>query len=200
MFKNQKNIFLFLLILFYLEPSFAQSFGDLPKIDAMFANFHSSAISLINLIKYLSATVGVYLCVSSIFGFIKVANGREEIKKPIATFIAGVFMFSLIPSLMVIENTMALPASPGDILIPGPSNSSDAFTAARDGVLAFIQMIGYIAFFRGILLLNQAGMGKNDVMGKGLTHLFGGAAAINIKIFAQVLGNTFAPGIAIPLG
>lgn len=187
------------MVLAYLEPALAQSATGSLKIDGMFANFHSSAIEVINLIKYLSVTVGVYMCVSGLLGFLRVANGREELKKPLSTFIAGVFMFSLLPSLMVIENTLALPASPGDLLMPGPSGGSDALIAAKEGILAFIQLIGYVAFFRGILLLNQAGLGKNEAMGKGLTHLFGGAMAINIRVFAQVLGNTFAPGVTLPI-
>ena len=68
------------------------------------------------------------------------------------------------------------------------------------GVIYFIRLIGYIAFVRGFLLLNQAGsgqQGQQGSIGRGLTHIFGGAAAINLKEFATIIGNTIAPGVTI---
>lgn len=59
------------------------------------------------------------------------------------------------------------------------------------GVIYFIRLIGYIAFVRGFLLLNQAGSGQQGgqcgLIGRGLTHIFGGAAAINLKEFATII-------------
>ncbi len=46
-------------------------------------------------------------------------------------------------------------------------------------ILQFVQLVGILAVFRGILLLNAA-VDRRATVGAGLTHLAGGALAINI--------------------
>jgi hypothetical protein len=89
-------------------------------------------------------------------------------------------------------------SGPGNILVQGGSGVTAQAQAAMVGVLTFIRLIGYIAFIRGWLLINQAGQGKDGTLGRGITHIFGGAAAINVQITAGILANTFAPGVPMP--
>ena len=72
---------------------------------------------------------------------------------------------------------------------PTGSSSTDALVSS---VVLIMQVVGVIAFIRGILLLNSAG-GHNaqpGSVGKGLTFIVGGLMAINIYGTWQMLVNT----------
>ena len=69
--------------------------------------------------------------------------------------------------------------------------------AAILGVMTFIRMVGYLAFIRGWLMLNQSAQGKDGMMTRSFTHICGGIAAINVKTTAYMLAATFAPGLPI---
>ena len=56
------------------------------------------------------------------------------------------------------------------------------------------------AFFRGFLMLKRMADGDNQAtVGRALTHIFGGAAAINVNATAAMLAATFAPTMNMPL-
>lgn len=57
-----------------------------------------------------------------------------------------------------------------------------------------IQLIGTIAFIRGLILLTQHGHGQQGSMTKAITHMIGGIFCINIYQFIQVITNTLALG------
>lgn len=170
-----------------------------PGIGEMFANFQGSAEAIIKLIKTASYIIGLYLIVGSIFKFTQLSNqGQMTMKTPIIMFLSGVGIFALTGSLSVVSQTLAMGDGPGSLLMPSGGGMAASTSAAILGVLTFIRMVGYIAFIRGWLLLNQHGQGKEGTLGKGLTHIGGGVAAINVTVTAKILANTFAPGMPMP--
>ena len=113
-------------------------------------------------------------------------------------FFVGIGIFSLISTVSILSQTLSMGIGPGDSLVPVRPGLGSVTKEGLTGVLWFVRLVGYIAFIRGWLLLNQAGQGKDGSIGRALTHLGGGVAAINIDITATILMNTFAPG-ATPL-
>ena len=97
---------------------------------------------------------------------------------------------------------MALGAATGTELSRVPSGGgAPGAAAALEGVLLFVKMIGHIAFLRGFLILKGVAEGsQNQTVGKALTHILGGAAAININATVEILANSFAPGLAGGIG
>jgi intracellular multiplication protein IcmC len=170
-----------------------------PGIGEMFANFQGSAEAIIRLIKAAAYIMGLYLIVGSIFKFTQLSGqGQTTLKMPLIMFLSGVGIFALTGSLSVASQTLAMGNGPGSLLMPSGAGMNAATSAAILGVLTFIRMVGYLAFIRGWLLLNQHGQGKEGTLGRGLTHIGGGVAAINVTITAKILANTFAPGLPMP--
>jgi len=194
-------------LLFFQNPAFAQSVtgsasscSATVNLNSMFCNFKESAEAITKLIKYSSWIIGLYLVISSVFKFSQLgSNPQMSPKIPIVTFFVGIGVFSLTGAVSIAMETMAMSGANGAGAFLAPKAGVGDFTAGGIlGVLTFIRMVGYLAFVRGFLLLNQAGLGKEGVLGRGLTHIFGGAAAINVQGTADILANTLAPGLPMP--
>ncbi len=193
-FKNKNiSIFSLLAIMMLLSPvdAYAQV---VPTLDTMFTSFTASSKALTTLVKYTSYIIGLFLIISGVFKFSQLgSNPQMSPKVPITMFLAGTGVFALTGTINIVQETMAMGSGPGDMLATaGGSGSLAAMTAAGiTGVLYFIRLLGYVAFVRGWLFINQAGQGKEGVLSRGLTHLFGGVAAINIQLTAQILAKSF---------
>lgn len=187
-----------MLVFLLLQVSFAFAGTTASNIGSMFVNFESSAYSIINLIQKASLVIGLFLIFGSVLKFIEVANGKAQIRTPLIMFLAGIGCFMMLSSLDVITNTLSMGSkvsNPGDVLMSAGGTSSGS-AAIIKSILVFVQMVGALAFVRGWLLINQyAQQAREGILGRALTHLFGGALAINIKWSAAVLLNTFAPGL-----
>ena len=73
--------------------------------------------------------------------------------------------------------------------------SLDVFESTITAALTFFQIIGFISFIRGWLILKNSVEGTGQAtMAQGLTHIFGGALAINIYYILNVLDYTFGTG------
>lgn len=79
--------------------------------------------------------------------------------------------------------------------ITGSSGSNDVADKAIKAVLAFIQIVGVIAFFRGWLLLKKAVEGGQATIAQGLTHIIAGAMCVNMDKMLAIIDETFGTGI-----
>lgn len=75
------------------------------------------------------------------------------------------------------------------------ATNTAAIDKTVEAILMFIQVIGMIAFVRGWLVLKKAAEGGQATVAQGLTHLIGGAMAVNIAWMLKVMDNTFGTGI-----
>jgi len=167
-------------------------------IASMFANGTKTWIAAQKLVIFFGYIMGAYLIVGAVMKMPQLSDPQARVspKTPIAMFFVGIFLFTLMGMLEAVTVTMSMGSGPGSALI-GQVSGSGTMAAAITGVLTFIRLIGYIAFVRGWLMLNQTAQGKDGVMGRALTHILGGVAAINVKTTAYMLAATFAPGIPI---
>lgn len=171
-----------------------------PNIAQMFANFSSTSVALMSLAVGVSFVIG--LCVTGV-GLFKLkkfseSNGQIPFSQPLIILFVGMALVVLPGFIDTTTETMSLGSNTatsvlavnvGDGSIPGMSD-------AMRGILLFVKLVGHLAFIRGFLILKDMGEGKNGAsMGRALTHIFGGAAAININATIAMLGATFAPGM-----
>ncbi len=198
MLKKWLYISFILTIALLPEISFAQT-----NIGTMFANFRTSAQALTVLIQTTAYVIGVALVIGSVYKLSQMSNAQGQItfKQPLFMFISGISIFALTGVVSIASQSLAMGTGPGAILLPTGGGITASTGAAIQGILIFIRLVGYIAFIRGFLLLNQygqGGQGGQGALGRALTHIAGGAAAINIQVTAKILVNTFAPGLPLP--
>ena len=189
---NNKFLTLIAIIPLLLISMDAQAGATVGALDSMFANFKASAEAITKLVKFASYIIGLFLVIGSIFKFAQLgSNPQLSPKTPITMFFVGIGIFSLTSAMSIVSQTMAMGSGGGAILMPSAPGMGAVTAAGLHGVLLFIRMVGFIAFVRGWLLLNQAGQGKEGVIGRGWTHIGGGVAAINVDLTAKILGNSF---------
>ena len=77
------------------------------------------------------------------------------------------------------------------------SDSSGTLGEAKEGAVALMQIIGYVSFVRGLILLNRASQSNAQpgTVGKGILHLVGGVLSINIVGTLEIVQNTFGLNI-----
>lgn len=200
--KNIKKIFTAFSIMLMTAPAFAQS----ANVGSMFVAFQPSVQALIKLAIAVSMIMGLVLIINSIYKLAQLGENAgqrgESLKGPLFTFACGIALFGLMLSLRTVGETMLMGSGPGDFLLPGSSGASGMSQTVILAVLWFIRLVGFLALIRGFLLLNkhgQANGGQQGELGRGLTHIFGGVAAIHIDFTARILANTFAPGVTFPI-
>jgi hypothetical protein len=159
-------------------------------------NIAGPIVHLFSVISFLS---GIYMVIR---GLIKGSKFGQDAKATVGTIAAniviGTILFTIGSSL---DTIMATVFGDGNISGSGSVVSFIGYNFGagtgpfQDGVtaaLAFVQMIGMIAFIRGWLILKDAveGLGQKTVA-QGLTHILGGVLAINIYRFLDVMDWTF---------
>lgn len=182
------------LVLLTSVPAEAQ-----PTVGSMFASGTATWVAGMKALKIVAYLMGAYLIVAGIMKMPQLADPQARVspKTPIAMFIIGIALFTLIGMVDMVSATMTMGSGAGEALLGKVNGGTGNMAAAVTGVLTFIRMIGYIAFIRGWLMLNQSAQGKDGMMSRALTHICGGVAAINIKTTAYMLAATFAPGLPI---
>lgn len=181
------------------EPALAQG-----SIVNMFANGLASFEALIRLVKLTAAIIGLFLVINSIYKFSQMGTDPKITAKiPITMFLCGVGIFAVVATTGVLTNTLAVGENgPGELLVKATNiKGADITKQGLLSIVTFIRLLGYIAFIRGWIIINDYAQGKQQAsLGKGLTHLIGGVFAINITATAGMLANTFAPGVPTPFG
>lgn len=200
--KDRRCITLAQWILTFLAMSiYQQAFAE-NNISTMFANGEASFKSIMTLVGASSFVIGIIIGAMALFKLKEVNDGRATIKTPIMWTIVSAALISLPASIGTIATTLTAKGYHGTGLLSSIQDTSGlpGVAEALSGVLIFVQLLGHIAFVRGLFLLKDAGAGKDGTLGRGLTHLFGGAAAINIQTTVGILARTFFKGVTMPMG
>lgn len=114
----------------------------------------------------------------------------------IMTFVASGALFSFADMMGVFSSSMFGNTTVMTDLDIDSSIVSDATERARleavvESVMAFVMIVGYIAFIRGWFVLKAFADGSNNAtLAQGLTFLFGGALAINLGELVNMLQTT----------
>ncbi|EGS6813482.1 hypothetical protein I5A55_005032 [Salmonella enterica] len=143
--------------------------------------------------------VGCWLAFLAIVNYKNAADGKSGIAKPIVQTVIASLMVAIskfIPILSDTLNNKAAEFSPQSLLSDIPQDAL-GLNLAFTSVLLFVQMLGTIAIFRGMLMLWEAtnkGAGSG-LIGKSWTHIIGGVLAVNIQLTIATVASTFYPGV-----
>lgn len=116
-------------------------------------------------------------------------GGSRNIFSPLMTILVGALLIYFVSSYQVGLQTLFGTSTPSPLTYTGGSDYSEELINA---VVLLMQLVGCIAFIRGLLLLNSAS-GHNaqpGSYGKALTFIIGGLLAINVYGTWQVIINT----------
>ncbi len=124
-------------------------------------------------------------------------SGSSNIKEPVIYFVVAAMLLYFPSGLQVLLMTTFGESS---ILQYAPLNSSNQSLNVLFGLNSnvgrslalIIQVIGLIAFIRGLVLIaRSASQGQPPGgTGKGLVHVFGGILAMNIVATLEIINNT----------
>lgn len=186
-----------LLGLLALAPGVA--LAQAPDIAQMFANFSESSVALMNMVRWAAFLIGIIISSIAIMKFKEhsESGGRVKLGTPIFLTVIGACLLAFPGSVSTVTETLALGSNSATELTRVPDGGGvPGMAAALAGILLFIKLIGHIAFVRGFLLLKNLAEGQQGAgLGRALTHIFGGAMAININATVGILAATFAPGM-----
>lgn len=164
------------------------------SLDKVAEAFAQSIPSLSHLISLSATVAGLFLMLRAVFMLPQLEQGRVEAGKIMWLLLSGVILWSLLPFVSTVMGTFgmgSINAQPDNILTQAYAVGNDGgFNTTINSVLTFVSMIGLIAFIRGTLILKALGENKDGAMGRALTHIIAGAAAINIKWTVAMLATS----------
>ncbi len=168
---------------------------DLTTLILRLKLFLSDFWMLVEWIAWLTGAAAVVIGVNAAGRRADQGPGQGGWAGPIAWMLSGFALLS-IPKLVDSLTATMIPGqwthATSQIFSTAPNLMAafDGAAAAETivGILRIIQFIGFLAVFRGILLLNAAAQpAQRATVGAGMTHLAGGALAVNISAVLGIL-------------
>jgi hypothetical protein len=174
-----------------------------PSLDQMMINLITNIKAPMGfLIWSLSAILGLFFLVSA---FVRMAKGAGQDgprgslgSGTVGRVIIGAILLSLAATADIFTTTIfgGAGAQFSGMNIPGVAAPTLARAeSVMAAILVFIQIIGFIAFMRGFLMLRALADGNNGVStAAAATHIVGGAVAINISPALEIIQTTVCGG------
>lgn len=163
----------------------------------MLENFASQFPDIEELVTAAAYVLGFVFMVRGIY-YLKIygelrtmMSSNASLRPPLTYLLVGVAFLYLPSTIDVVLATVY-----GSDEVTPISYTSEtggvAYGEALKVFYMFIQLIGYIAFVRGwIIISHTAQQGGRETVGKGITHIIGGILAINVIATKDILWNTF---------
>jgi intracellular multiplication protein IcmC len=166
-------------------------------INAMARNLSANLPQLDKFVFGIAFMVGVWFIYSAVMKLRIYGESRvmmpvnANFSGPLLKFITGIVLIAL-PSFVDIS-TYTIWGSTSLLTYDYAGLLPVGWKDLEMGLLGIIQLFGYIAFVRGLIMLkNTAGQNApQGIMGKSLIHLIGGIFCINIVGTIYVLEATF---------
>lgn len=162
---------------------------------ALFSDIYGPLMSIIFAFGYLA---GLILTVVGISRIIKTAQdgprGPASLGTIMTFVIAGV-LFSLSSIMGVFSSSMFKSATVATYAVLETTSGDNAVDqhvlAIISTILVFMTIIGYISFMRGFFIIKDVaeGSGQASLMA-GVTHIFGGALAVNLGPLLNAVQST----------
>ena len=110
----------------------------------------------------------------------------------VASFLTTAALLGFPAAMDVVRSTIGLTQMAASPLAYVQQNASSG-SAIESAVYIYVAFFGFIAFIRGIFILNKLGSPnkRGDELGRGLTHLIGAVAATNLAEIVKALKALF---------
>lgn len=159
----------------------------------MLVNISKQVPSLMRLVTAIAYVLGMIFIVSGVIklkhaGEMRTMMSREHsLMGPIIMLSVGAMLLYLPSSVQVGMTTFWADPNPYAYL-----KQKDQWSEFINVCFTIVQLIGTIAFIRGLVLISHLGSGggQHGTMSKGMTHIIGGILCINIYEFIKVITAT----------
>jgi intracellular multiplication protein IcmC len=117
-------------------------------------------------------------------------SSEHSIKKPITYLVVGGFLIYLPSAIQTGISTLWNTPYPTAYLTN--ANTASSWQLVINNSFTILQLIGVIAFIRGLIILTQLGGhgGQPGTFWKGMTHIIGGILCINMYDTVRMIGAT----------
>lgn len=173
--------------------------GTTLDFNAMLGALQNAAPILNRLVVATAYVIGFWFVISAISELKKIGQSatmqsQQGMGGPIVKLLIGVLLMYF-PS--TVSTGLSAVWGAGSTILTYTKNSSDPFAAAKAGAIAIVQVVGYISFVRGLVMLaHSSDQGSQQGgLSKGIMHIIGGILAINVVATIQLIQNTL--GITI---
>jgi len=162
-----------------------------PNLEAMLTTFATATPNLMRLVTAMAYVIGMFLVIAAIagmkhFGEMRTMQSQDHsVSGPIIEFLVGAALLYLPSSVQTGLSTFWETTNPYAYV----TAASDQYTVFINACYGIVQLIGAIAFIRGLLILKHAGSGRaqHGELTKAVAHLVGGILCINIYNTIQML-------------
>lgn len=159
----------------------------------MLINISKQVPSLMRLVTAIAYVLGMYFIIHGIIklkhaGEMRTMMSREHsLMAPIVMLSIGAMLLYLPSSVQVGMSTFWTDPNPYAYL-----KQKDQWSEFINVCFTIVQLIGTIAFIRGLVLISHlgTGSGQHGTLSKGMTHIIGGILCINIYEFIKVITTT----------
>ena len=194
------------VLAFFMALANGPVLADTFDFNTMLNALKDNAEPIIKLTVAVAYVAGFWLIISAInqlkvFGqMISYHSQSHGMAGPLTKLIVGVLLFYLPGTIDIGVWTIwghSAFTSNGASYMEYTASSTDIFGPTKEGVIALIRVIGYISFVRGFMILSRSGEQnvQPGTFSKGIIHVVGGIAAINIVETIRVIGNTLGINI-----
>lgn len=141
--------------------------------------------------------LGLYYAADSVFLLWKTSKDpRIHKNRILITAAVGACLMALPVFTFHMVGTFFTHGQPSPLTYTGPGGQK--MVLAVEGIENFIQLIGWIAIARGLVILKRVGDGTTrETSDKGFVHIIGGAMAANVVGGAILFAYTF--GLTLPI-
>ncbi len=167
-----------------------------PDVASMLVKLSETIPSLMRLVTALSYVMGFFFITKGILELKKFGEGRSmmsqehSLAKPLTIITVGTLLLYLPASVQTGLSTFWTSPNPYGYL---PSSSGeDNWTDLTNAAFMVVQLVGAIAFIRGIIMLTHVtGQGgQPGTFGKAMAHIVAGVLCINMYQFLQAVFQT----------
>ncbi len=164
-----------------------------PDVANMLLNFSEAVPSLMRLVTAFSYVMGFFFVTRGMLELKQFGESRSmmsqehSLMKPLVTIAVGTLLIYLPSSVQTGLSTFWTTPNPyGYLSSDTESNWSDLVNS----VFMVVQLVGVIAFIRGLIMLTKVTGHGQETFGKALAHIIAGVLCINMYQFLQAIFNT----------
>jgi hypothetical protein len=175
------------------------AFADVPDAATMLENLVSTVPQFMQLVTATAYVMGMWFVYKAVLGLKAFGEQRnmmaqnEHLKGPLIMMAVGAMLLYLPSSIQAGLTTFWTTGDLGGVSNPYGyvTDASDDFSVLYQDAFILIQLLGTIAFIRGLLVLSALGQGGQGAsLGKGMTYIGAGVMCINLNGFLNMINGT----------